>query len=124
MAMRGEDFGATLTEGDDGLWSSSMAASVREPSDWQSLYEQAEAHAEQERARADAAEARAEELIVAEPLPLGAMLPLAGDRTVADAVAVRHDQEGVVSSLYYSNSNMSDVSDDAMLCHFEPRNLR
>ena len=31
-----------------------------------------------------------------EPLPLGEVLPLAGDRAVAGAVAVRHDQEGVV----------------------------
>ena len=31
-----------------------------------------------------------------EPLPLGKVLPLAGDRTVAGAVAVRDDQEGVV----------------------------
>ena len=68
MTMRDEDFEATLTlaEGEDGLWSPSMAASVCEPSDWQSLYEQAEARAEQERARADAVEARAEELVVAE----------------------------------------------------------
>ena len=68
MAMRDEDFAAilTLAEGDDGLWSRSMAASVCEPPDWQSLCEQAEARAEQERARADAAEARAEALLVAE----------------------------------------------------------
>ena len=68
MTMRDEDFGATLalTEADDGLWSPSMAASVCEPPDWQCLYEQAEARAEQERARADAAEACAEELLVAE----------------------------------------------------------
>ena len=66
--MRDEDFGATLalTEADDGLWSPSMAASVCEPPDWQSMYEQAEARAEQEWSRADAAEARAEELLVAE----------------------------------------------------------
>ena len=68
MAMRDEDFGATLTlaEGDDGLWSPPMAAPVCEPPDWQSLCEQAEARAGQERVRADAAEARAEELLVAE----------------------------------------------------------
>ena len=68
MTMRDEDFGATLTlaEGEEGLWSPSMAASVCEPPDWQSLYEQAQARAEQERARADAAETRAEELLVAE----------------------------------------------------------
>ena len=53
MAMRDEDFGATLTlaEGGDGLWSSSMAASVCEPPDWRSLYELAQARAEQERTR-------------------------------------------------------------------------
>ena len=66
--MRDEDFGATLTlaEGDDGLWSPPMAAPVCEPRDWQSLCEQAEARAGQERVRADAAEAGAEELLVAE----------------------------------------------------------
>ena len=66
--MRDEDFGATVTlgEGDDGLWSPSMAAPVCESPDWRSLYGQAEARAEHERARADAAEARAEELLVAE----------------------------------------------------------
>ena len=31
-----------------------------------------------------------------EPLPLGEVLPIAGDRAVAGAVAVRHDQKGVV----------------------------
>ena len=68
MAMRDEDFGASLTlgEGDDGLWSPSMAAPVCESPDWRSQYEQAEARAEHERARADAAEARAEELLVAQ----------------------------------------------------------
>ena len=68
MTMGDEDLGATLTlaEGEEGLWSPSMAASVCAPPDWQSLYEQAESRAEQERARADAAEARAEELLVAE----------------------------------------------------------
>ena len=68
MAMRDEDFGATLTlaEGDDGLWSPCMAALMCEPPDWRSLYEQAKARAEQERERADAAQARAEELLVAE----------------------------------------------------------
>ena len=68
MAMRDEDFGAipTLAEEDDGLRSAPMAAPVLEAPDWQFLYEQAQALAEQERARADAAEARAEELLVAE----------------------------------------------------------
>ena len=68
MAIRDEDFGAALTpvEADDGLWSPPMAAPARGPRDWQSLYEQAHARAETERVRADAAEARAEELRRAE----------------------------------------------------------
>ena len=41
-----------------------------------------------------------------EPLPLGEVLPLAGDRTVAGAVAVRHDQEGVM---------MEGVGDDVLV---------
>ena len=61
MAMRDEDFGAalTLTEGDDEVWSPPMAALASAPSDWRALYEQAQA-------RADAAEARCEELRRAE----------------------------------------------------------
>ena len=61
MAMRDEDFGAVLTpvEAGDGLWSPPMAAPARGPCDWRSLYD--EAHA-----RADAAEARVEELLQAE----------------------------------------------------------
>jgi hypothetical protein len=57
MASRDEDFGAALTlaEGDDGIWSPSGSAPATETPDWRSLYEQ-------ERSRADAAEARAEEL--------------------------------------------------------------
>ena len=68
MAMRDEDFGAapTLTEGDNEVWSPPMAAPPREPPDWQSLYEQAQTRAEQERARADAAEGRCEQLRRAE----------------------------------------------------------
>ena len=66
--MRDEDFGAalTLTEADDGIWSPPTAAPVLEPRDWPSLYEQTHARAETERARADAAEACAEELRQAE----------------------------------------------------------
>ena len=66
MAMRDEDFGATgtLTEADGGIWSPPMAAP--EPRDLRSLCEQALARAETERARADAAEARCEELRRAE----------------------------------------------------------
>ena len=61
MAMRDEDFGTalTLTEGDEAIWSPPMSAPTSEPRDWQSL-------CEQERARAEAAEARAEELRWAE----------------------------------------------------------
>ncbi len=68
MTMRDEDFGATLTlsEADDGFWSPSMAASVCAPPDGQSLYEQAEARVQRERTRAHAAEARAEEWLVAQ----------------------------------------------------------
>ena len=68
MAMRDEDFGSalTVTEADGGSWSPAMSAPVLESRDWQSLYEQAHARAEQERARADAAEARCEELRWAE----------------------------------------------------------
>ena len=61
MTMRDEDFGAParLDEADGGFWSPPMTASA--PRDWRSLYEQAQARAETERARADAAEARCEE---------------------------------------------------------------
>ena len=61
MAMRDEDFGAalTLTEGDDEVWSPPMAAPTSAPRDWQALCEQAQA-------RADAADARCEELRRAE----------------------------------------------------------
>ena len=57
MAIRDEDFGAdlTLVEGGDGIWSSPEAAPTSAPRDLRSLYEQ-------ERARAEAAEARLEEL--------------------------------------------------------------
>ena len=61
MAIRDEDFGATptLTGADGGFWSPPLAAPASEPRDWQSLCEQAQA-------RADAAEARCEELRLAE----------------------------------------------------------
>ena len=61
MAMRDEDIGTalTLTEGDAAIWSPPMSSPASEPPDWQ-------ARAEMERARADAAEARAEELRWAE----------------------------------------------------------
>ena len=68
MASRDEDFGAdlALTEGNDAIWSPSGPAPGREARDWRSLYEQAHARAERECSRADAAEARAEELRWAE----------------------------------------------------------
>ena len=55
-----------LIEGDDAIWSPSGPAPAREARDWRSLYEQAHARAERECSRADAAEARAEELRWAE----------------------------------------------------------
>ena len=68
MASRDEDFGAdlALTEGNDAIWSPSGPAPAREARDWRFLYEQAHARAERECSRADAAEARAEELRWAE----------------------------------------------------------
>ena len=68
MASRDEDFGAdlALTEGNDAIWSPSGPALACEARDWRSLYEQAHARAERECSRADAAEARAEELRWAE----------------------------------------------------------
>ena len=61
MAIRDEDFGAdlSLVEGDEGICSFPEAAPTRTPRDLRSPYER-------ERARADAAEARAEELRWAE----------------------------------------------------------
>ena len=61
MAMRDEGFGTALTliEGDEAIWSPTMSVPPSEPRDWQ-------ARAEMERARADAAEACAEELRWAE----------------------------------------------------------
>ena len=61
MSIRDEEIGAdlTLVEGDDGIWSSFEATHTCAPRDLRSLYER-------ERARADAAEARCEELRWAE----------------------------------------------------------
>ena len=61
MAILDDDFsaGATLTEGGDGNWSPSKPAPAGGPRDFQSLYEQ-------QLARAEAAEARCEELRWAE----------------------------------------------------------
>ena len=68
MAIRDEDFaaGLTLVESGDGIWSSPEAAPASSPRDWRSEYEREHARAERERARADAAEARCEELRWAE----------------------------------------------------------
>ena len=68
MAIRDEDFaaGLTLVESGDGIWSSPEAAPASSPRDWRSEYEREYARAERERARADAAEARCEELRWAE----------------------------------------------------------
>ena len=61
MAVPDDDFSvdATLTEGGDGIWSPPKSAPPGAPRDFQSLYEQ-------QRARAEAAEARCEELHWAE----------------------------------------------------------
>ena len=68
MAVRDEDFGSglTLVEGDDGIWSSPEAAPACAPRDWRSECEREHARAEREWTRADAAEARCEELRWAE----------------------------------------------------------
>ena len=68
MAVRDENFGANLTlvEGGDGIWSPSDAAPACAPRAWRSEYEREHARAERERARADVAEARCEELRWAE----------------------------------------------------------
>ena len=61
MAMRDEDFGTdlNLVVGDDGDWSPPEVVATQPSRDWRSVLAQ-------ERARADAAEARAEELRWAE----------------------------------------------------------
>ena len=61
MAVLDDDFrvDATLTEGGDGIWSPPKPAPAGAPRDFQSLYEQ-------QRTRAEAAEARCEELRWAE----------------------------------------------------------
>ena len=64
MAVFDEDFGTNLTlaEGGNGVWSIPAAAPARQPRDWRSRYQQEHARAERERARADAAQTRCEEL--------------------------------------------------------------
>ena len=61
MAIRDEDFGTdlTLVEGDAGTWSPSQTEPASAPRSWQSLYKR-------QRTRAEAAEARCEELRRAE----------------------------------------------------------
>ena len=68
MAILDADFATDLTpvEDDGGIRSTPTIRPEHEPRDWQSLYEQAHARAERERDRADAAEARCEELRWAE----------------------------------------------------------
>ena len=68
MVVLDEDFGTdlTLVEGNGGVRLSPVSVPERTPRDWRSLYERECASADRERARADAAEARAEELRWAE----------------------------------------------------------
>ena len=68
MAILDADFATDLSpvEADGEMGSPPAIRPEQEPRDWQSLYEQAHALAERERARADAAEARCEELRWAE----------------------------------------------------------
>ena len=68
MAILDADLATDLTPGEDdgGIRSTPTIQPEHEPRDWQSLYEQAQARAERERDRADAAEARCEELRWAE----------------------------------------------------------
>ena len=69
MAILDADFATTdlnSVEEDGGIRSTPTTRLEHEPRDWQSLYEQAHARAECERGRADAAEARCEELRWAE----------------------------------------------------------
>ena len=69
MAVLDEDFGADLTpaEGGDTLWSLPIVAPVREPLDWASLLEEAEARVNEERGRANVAQLRREELRRSKP---------------------------------------------------------
>ena len=68
MVVLDEDIGTdlTLVEVGGGIRSSPATEPVRAPRDWRSLYERADARAERERVRADAADARCEELRWAE----------------------------------------------------------
>ena len=68
MVVLDEDFstGLTLVEGDGGARSFPSVVAERTPREWRSLYEREHARAEEERARADAAQARCEELRWAE----------------------------------------------------------
>ena len=64
MAVLDEDFctDLTLAEGDDALWLPPVAVPAREPLDWPSLLEEAEARIKEEQARVRVAELRREEL--------------------------------------------------------------
>ena len=64
MAVLEEDFCTDLTvaEGDDALWPLPVVAPAREPLDWASLLEEAEARVKEEQARLRVAELRREEL--------------------------------------------------------------
>ncbi len=64
MAVLDADFVTDLTpaEGGDMLWSLPIVAPAREPLDWASLLEEAEARVKEERGRASVAELRREEL--------------------------------------------------------------
>ena len=64
MAVLDEDFFTELTpaEGGDILWLLPVVAPAREPLDWASLLEEAEARVKEERGRANVAELRREEL--------------------------------------------------------------
>ena len=64
MAVLDEDFCTDLTaaEGDDALWPLPVVAPAREPLDWASLLEEAEARIKEEQGRARVAELRREEL--------------------------------------------------------------
>ena len=68
MAILDADFATALNPVEDGggIRSTPTIRPEHEPRDWQSLYEQAQARAERERARVEAAETRCEELRQAE----------------------------------------------------------
>ena len=111
MTMRDEDFGAParLDEADGGLWSPPMAAPASVPRDWRSLYEQAQALVETERARADAAEARVEELVLAErdarcrAGSLKSQLDKGRDKLAAAVEEVKEVRRAAKDALFYQS---------------------